>query len=68
MNPKEDNSPFLDKKYKDAKVEDKLAPNTLLEMQEIANAPWDDGKGQEGAEEGSFPIMTREQYIAFIKE
>ena len=41
MNPKEDNRPFLDKKYQDAKIEDKQAPNTLLEMQEIANAPWD---------------------------
>ena len=47
MNPKEDNSPFLDKKYKEAKVEDKLAPNTLLEMQEIANAPWNDVGGND---------------------
>ena len=41
MNPKEDNRKYLDKKYKDARVEDKEAPNTLLEMQEIASAPWD---------------------------
>lgn len=64
MNPKEDNSPFLDKKYKEAKVEDKLAPNTLLEMQEIANAPWNDVGGNDNNNE----TMTREQYISFIKE
>jgi len=32
MNPKEDNRPYLDKKFQDAGVEDKLAPNTLLQM------------------------------------
>ena len=64
MNPKEDNRQYLDKKYQDAKIEDKLAPNTLLEMQEIPNAPWndnDDGSGEKGG-------MTREDYIAFVKD
>ena len=61
MNPKEDNRQYLDKKYQDAKVEDKLAPNTLLEMQEIPNAPWDaNGSGEKG--------MTRDDYIAFVKD
>lgn len=59
MNPKEDNRQYLDRKYQDAGVEDKPAPNTLLEMQEIANAPWDTA----GAGEG----MTREDYISFVK-
>ena len=56
MNPKEDNRQYLDKKFQDAGVEDKIAPNTLLEMQDIANAPWE----AEGA-------MTRDDYIAFVK-
>lgn len=30
LNPKEDNSPYLDRKFQDAGVEDKIAPNTLL--------------------------------------
>ena len=60
MNPKEDNRPFLDKKYQDAKIEDKQAPNTLLEMQEIANAPWDTQGNGEG--------MTRDEYITFVKD
>ena len=59
MNPKEDNSPFIHKKFQDAITEDKLAPNTLLEMQEIANAPWDANGTGEG--------MTREEYIALVK-
>jgi len=60
MNPKEDNRQYLDKKYQDAKVEDLPAPNTLLTMQEIASAPWDQtGNGEVG--------MTREDYIAFVK-
>ena len=32
MNPKEDNRQYLDRKYQDAGVEDKIQPNTLLEM------------------------------------
>ena len=32
LNPAEDNSPFLDRKFQDAGVEDKIAPNTLLQM------------------------------------
>lgn len=59
MNPKEDNAEFLDRKYQDAKTEDKIAPNTLLEMQEIANAPWDNSGEGDG--------MTRDDYITFIK-
>lgn len=59
MNPKEDNRPYIDKKFQDAGIEDKIAPNTLLQMQEIANAPWDVAGSGEG--------MTREDYIAFIK-
>ena len=52
----------MDKKYQDAKTEDKLAPNTLLEMQEIPNAPWDvEGSGDKGG-------MTRDDYIAFVKD
>jgi len=59
MNPKEDNRQYLDRKFQDAGVEDKIAPNTLLEMQEIANAPWDTTGQGEG--------MTREDYINFVK-
>ena len=59
MNPKEDNRQYLDKKYQDAKTEDKIAPNTLLEMQEIANAPWDTAGNGEGP--------SRDDYINFIK-
>ena len=61
MNPKEDNRQYLDKKYQDAKIEDKIQPNTLLEMQEIPNAPWDDN---EDGEKG----MTRDDYINFVKD
>lgn len=43
MNPKEDNRKYLDRKYQDAGVEDKIQPNTLLEMQELPNAPWNTG-------------------------
>ena len=43
MNPKEDNRQYIDKKFQDAGVEDKIQPNTLLEMQELPNAPWNDG-------------------------
>lgn len=32
MNPKEDNKEYLDRKYIDAKDEEKTQPNTLLEM------------------------------------
>ena len=35
-------------------------PNTLLEMQEISNAPWQ--------AQGDDPGMTRDQYINFVKE
>ena len=59
MNPKEDNRKYL-KKYQDANLEDTQQPNTLLQMQEIANAPWD----QTGEGNG----MTREDYISFIKD
>jgi len=58
MNPNENNAEYLDKKYRDAKVEDKTMPNTLLEMQEISNAPWDPANNSG---------MTREEYIAFVK-
>lgn len=53
----------MDKKYKgyrDAKVEDKQAPNTLLEMQEMPNAPWDTTGNGEG--------ITRDDYITFVKD
>ena len=40
MNPKENNDQYLEKVLKEPKVEDKAQPNVLLEMQEIANAPW----------------------------
>lgn len=66
MNPKEDNRQYLDRKYQDAGVEDKIQPNTLLEMQELPNAPWNTGGGDE-AGDGSAPGMTREEYIAFVK-
>lgn len=56
MNPTEDNRQYLDKKFQDAGVEDKIAPNTLLEMQDIANAPWEADGG-----------MTRDDYVAFVK-
>ena len=62
MNPKEDNRQYLDRKYQDAGVEDKIQPNTLLEMQELPNAPWNEEGG-----DGSAPGMTREEYIAFVK-
>ena len=45
---------------KENKQEDKQAPNVLLNMQEIANAPWQD--------QGGNPGMTRDQYIDFVKE
>ena len=32
MNPREDNREYIDKRFQDAKTEDKPAPNTLLEM------------------------------------
>ena len=60
MNPKENNDQYLEKVLKEPKVEDKQQPNVLLEMQEIANAPW---QNQEGT-----PGMTRDEYIDFIKE
>ena len=59
MNPKEDNRKYL-KKYQDANLEDTQQPNTLLQMQEIANAPWDTTGQGNG--------MTREDYISFIKD
>ena len=65
MNPKEDNRQYLDRKYQDAGVEDKIEPNTLLEMQELPNAPWNEGGDQAAA--GGAPQMTREEYIAFVK-
>lgn len=40
MNPKENNDQYIQKVLKEPKVEDKQEPNVLLEMQEIANAPW----------------------------
>ena len=40
MNPKENNDQYIQKVLKEPNVEDKQQPNVLLEMQEIANAPW----------------------------
>ena len=65
MNPKEDNRQYLDRKYQDAGVEDKIRPNTLLEMQELPNAPWN--TGGDAGDGSSAPGMTREEYIAFVK-
>lgn len=59
MNPEEDNEKYMNEKFQDAIVEDVIAPNTLLEMQEIANAPWDI-TGEDGG-------LTRDDYIAFVK-
>lgn len=36
----EDNAPYIDKKFKDAKIEERTLQNSLLDMQEISNAPW----------------------------
>ena len=55
MSPKENNQQYLDKKYKDAKREEKTMPNTLMEMQDITNAPWQNGG------------MTRDDYVNFVK-
>ena len=55
INLKENNQQYLDKKYQDAKNEEKTLPNTLMEMQEIANAPWENGG------------ISREEYIKFVK-
>ena len=52
MNPKEDNRQYLDRKYQDAGVEDKIQPNTLLEMQELPNAPWNTGGDGTGGGDG----------------
>ena len=67
MNPKEDNRQYLDRKYQDAGVEDKIQPNTLLEMQELPNAPWNTGGDGTGGGDGGNPGMTREEYIALVK-
>ena len=60
MNPKENNEQYLKKVLKEPKGEDKVEPNTLLEMQDIANAPWQGGDGNPG--------MTRDEYVDFVKE
>ena len=54
----------MDRKYQDAGVEDKIQSNTLLEMQELPNAPWNTGEAGDGS---AAPGMTREEYIAFVK-
>ena len=61
MNPKENNDQYIKKVLKEPKREDQAQPNTLLEMQDIANAPWQaDAEGNQG--------MTRDEYIDFVKE
>ena len=45
----------MDRKYQDAKKEEKTLPNTLLEMQDISNSPWDNGG------------ITRDDYINMVK-
>ena len=61
MNPTENNQQFLNQQYQEAKFEDKFQPNTLLQMQEISNAPW-----LMGAENA--PQITRDEYIDMIKQ
>ena len=67
MNPKEDNRQYLDRKYQDAGIEDKIQPNTLLEMQELPNAPWNTGGDGTGGGADGAQGMTREEYIALVK-
>lgn len=57
MNPDENNAEYIDKKYQDARTEDKFLPNTLLQMQELAHAPW--LAGGENA---------RNEYIEMVKQ
>ena len=55
MNMKENNAQYLDKKYQDAKREEKTLPNTLMEMQDISNSPWENGG------------ISRDDYINMVK-